>query len=124
MPQRASASVQGFYMRVVPSKHNLRNTFKVEEAIAMSLRAATTFTIGFGAFYAFIPLVGPCSVDMAVHPCFLLHTSKADRTSVVGAADVAVWVDMAAGRHSAGGGGVPHTVSLLANSLFLLQKKF
>jgi hypothetical protein len=50
-------NVQGFYMRVVPSKRNLRNTFGVEEAIAMSLRAATTFTIGFRAFYAFIPLV-------------------------------------------------------------------
>jgi hypothetical protein len=44
-------------VRVVPSKRNKRNHFKREEAIAMSLRAATTFTLGFRLFYAFIPLV-------------------------------------------------------------------
>lgn len=50
-------NLQGFYLRVVPSKRNRRNRFQQEEAIAMSLRAATTFTLGFRAFYAFIPLV-------------------------------------------------------------------
>ena len=60
-------------MRVVPSKQNLNNTFKAEVAVAMSLRAATTFAIGFRAFYAFIPLVGPPQPEVAVHPCFFSH---------------------------------------------------
>lgn len=49
--------MQGFYTKVVPSKRNKHRRFHEGEAIAMSLRAATTFTLGFRSFYAFIPLV-------------------------------------------------------------------
>lgn len=49
--------LQGFYTKVVPSKRNKNKHFHEEEAIAMSFRAATTFTLGFRSFYAFIPLV-------------------------------------------------------------------
>ena len=97
-------------MRVVPSKRNLRHTFGVEEAIAMSLRAATTFTIGFRAFYAFIPLVRalqrpPCLGGLqrrGGHTGFSTHPSTDG--AFLGAADVVVWADSAAVFHSAGGG--------------------
>jgi hypothetical protein len=63
---------QGFYMRVVPSRRNAHNAFRVEEAIAMSLRAATTFTIGFRVFYAFVPLASArfCAPIHGISPLF------------------------------------------------------
>ncbi|BDA50531.1 hypothetical protein COCOBI_16-2070 [Coccomyxa sp. Obi] len=74
----------GFYTKVVPSKRNKHRRFHEEEAIAMSLRAATTFTLGFRSFYAFIPLLmwlfGPtallCSTVLEVVTLYFTDTMK------------------------------------------------
>ncbi|CAL8464928.1 g4463 [Coccomyxa elongata] len=74
----------GFYTKVVPSKRNKHRRFHEGEAIAMSLRAATTFTLGFRSFYAFIPLLmwlfGPtallCSTVLEVETLFFTDTME------------------------------------------------
>ncbi|EIE20543.1 hypothetical protein COCSUDRAFT_43963 [Coccomyxa subellipsoidea C-169] len=74
----------GFYTKVVPSKRNKNKHFHEEEAIAMSYRAATTFTLGFRSFYAFIPLLmwlfGPtallCSTVLEVVALWFTDTLK------------------------------------------------